>query len=241
MRRRSTGVCVTELQRQQTAHHTDPDDVMPLYLGYPAQSGQTVSPAISARGLNLLRAAPSDVHYEVIPSETQPGYPSYITHLPSFIEAYYTRSRVSTRKEGYPIKTPHVDLIPILPPPLIVHFRKALTTPQLTQLEAIGYERTAIRGKTDVFIFQTYTSDDVKVIGTMDPDTITPTVINTCNIDSYVRYHLVRRLITGLLHTHSYPAFSDNDDPDLYTAAFEKDKKRKRSDRVEGMSGCYII
>jgi len=225
---------------QEKTQHNDTLTLitMVFYLGHPTNGAQTVSDALRARNIDLLRASPSDIHTTVKRHVNQPAFDAYIGALPAFMQAHRTRENVSTRLEGYTISTPITDCFPFTCPPLIVEFKASLPDNHLATLTAIGYREVTIRNNKRAMVFDSYTLDDARTIRALKPDLKTPTVVNTINLEALGSLVLILRIFTGFLKTHTYPAFSGPEDEDAYFAQFESvlvlDKKRKRSEADVG-------
>lgn len=202
-----------------------------LYFGHPNNGARTVAPALEARNIDMLRAAPCDINIIVIPEAKQAAFSSYISFLPAFIMAYFKRVTLSTRLPCFPIMTPVDKFIPFVMPPLIVDFAKPLSTENTNILSEIGFDQITIQNKKTAMVFPTYNLDQLRQILNMGANTITPTTVNSVNGDAARIVILLLKICSGFFLAHNYPAYSDEDhpitDPEM-DKSFERSEKRKR-------------
>nr|WNA22200.1 MAG: hypothetical protein [Downy mildew lesion associated ambivirus 4] len=210
---------------------------MALYLGHPNNGAKTIAPSLTARGIDLLRASPADIRMLTPIDYKQPAFQSYINHLPAFMHAYFTRSVTPTNKECYPIQTPPDDYFPVALPALCVDFPRPLSTEDTQILSNIGFESITIRTKK-VMVFNGYSMEQLRTIRDMKPNPVTVTAQNTVNLSCISPLMVVVKVFSAFFKTHSYPAFSDDDQEivKIMDGHFEKESKRKRGNDDDGGS-----
>jgi hypothetical protein len=202
----------------------------PLYLGHPNNGAQTVAPSLAERGIDLLRAKPSDLKVIAIPDAVQPGFQSYKAYLPAFMLATFRRERISTQQVAYPIQIDREHYMPFILPPLIIDYARPPSAEVIEQLSNIGFEAVDIQNKR-CLTFRSYTVNQLRMISETKPNSLTRTSINTANLESIQVYMLLIKIFSSFFRTHNYPAFSDDlhgIEDQLMDFKFETTKKRKR-------------
>lgn len=183
---------------------------MPLYLGHKNRKGLSVSPALQSLKIDLLRAPPSAVSAIARPTVTQPGYSSYVCHLPAFMKATNEKGIISLDKHGYTTNFPVKSCIDLPIPELVVDYNGPPPAKHVETLNTIGFERIKVRNVENLLRFPNLTFEDVRKIKATSPNTKTPAPNNTVNLDAFDTWVLVIRLVSCLLTTHMYPAFRDD-------------------------------
>jgi hypothetical protein len=182
---------------------------MPLYFGHKNQKGLSVSPALQARKIDMLRAAPSDVNVIARPLVTQHGYTSYVSHLPAFMKACIEQKTITLNRTGYPAVFPLTECIPLENPPLVVDFNGPIPNKHTEVLSRIGFERIKMNRTENILRFPSVTFKDARAIKDTTPNLNTPSPANTINLSAFESWILVVRTISSLLRAHTYPAFRD--------------------------------
>jgi hypothetical protein len=201
---------------------------MPLYFGHKNSKGLSVSPALQNLGIDMLRAAPHQVGAIARPLVVQPGYASYVSHLPAFLKAYNDQRTISIDKQGYPANLPLDHCIPIGNPPLVIDFNGPVPSKHVDDLNKIGFERIKMNRTDNIVHFPSITFEQARIIRNMNPNLTTPAPVNTVNLQSFESWVLVLRVVSNLLRAHTYPAFADDshqmDDFDTLTEDLLKRK-----------------
>jgi hypothetical protein len=140
----------------------------------------------------------------------QPGYASYISHLPAFLKAKNESTVIPLVKQGYTTNYPVDRCIPIPHPPLVVDYNGAPPSKVIEDFNAIGFERIKMQRNDNILRFPTVTLDQVRVIKATNPNLKTPAPANSVNVEAFDTWVLVLRVISNLLVTHVYPAFRDD-------------------------------
>lgn len=184
---------------------------MPIYFGHKNSKGLSVSPALHALGIDMLRAAPSQVGAIARPLVVQQGYASYIAHLPAFLKAYLDKRNTPFEKQGYPVNLPLERCIPIENPPLVIDFNGPIPSKHVELLNKIGFERIRVNRTDNIVRFPTITFEQARGVRGMNPNFTTPAPVNTVNLQSFEMWILVLRVVSTLLLAHTYPAFADGE------------------------------
>lgn len=202
---------------------------MSLYLAHPAIDDvkQAISPAVQDKGLSYLKAKPSDVHIICIPSELQPGFACYAANISAFITATLTGKHVAIANRGYPTPVPPMQL-PWKYPPTIYDFPKAPNDRKKDMLRA--HSQVIVGKKKEVsFVMSEPTIELVRSVVNDGAREKTLHMIGTINIDALKMVMILRRILSGFLLTHTYPAFrhvsdlNPSEEPQVATAM----KRRK--------------
>jgi len=214
---------------------------MPFYLGFPANDAQTVSEPLRNRGIDMLRASPSDIKVLVKIHINQPAFVVYVNNLPAFMEANQNRAIVSLAKEGYPINLPVNLCFPFRYPALMIESKVTLSQDKLDKLAEIGYRNIAHQNKTSM-VFDNYTLDDVHYIRSLKPIATCRATVNTINLDCMSSLITVIRIFSSFFRTHTYPAFKTDEDVAFLMEDFDSileqgSLKRKRAEVDVGGEG----
>jgi hypothetical protein len=132
---------------------------MSIYLGYPPHNARKnakvgISLHLKKKGIELLRANPSNVPIVTIPAIDTPGWTSFIGNLPAFIQSTATLAPVHLGMVGYPITKVHAQPIPVQFPALCIGVGN--TSPEIhNNLLTLGFEDQSIRGTTTYLIADT--------------------------------------------------------------------------------------
>jgi len=200
---------------------------MPLYFGHKNAKGLAVSPALQSLGVDMLRAAPSSVGIIARPLVTQPGYASYVNHLPAFMKAYNEQKTIPLDRQGYPASLSMDQCINIGNPPLVVDFGGPVPSGHIDTLNDIGFERIKVQRTDNIIRFPAVTINQVRKIRNMNPSVTTPAPVNTVNLSAFDSWVLVVRVLSNLLLAHTYPAFRDDEHLIEEIDSLTEDIKRK--------------
>jgi hypothetical protein len=184
---------------------------MPVYFGHKNHRGLSVSPALQSLGIDLLRSTPNDVSAISRPLVVQPGYTSYVSHLSAFMKAYLTRVNVPLNQQGYLAQLPLNQCIQIGHPPLVIDYNGPIPSKHVDILGTIGFERIKMNKTDNILRFPSITLDQAKEIHRTNPNLTTPAPVNTVNLAAFESWISVLKLVSLLLLSHTYPAFTDDD------------------------------
>jgi hypothetical protein len=184
---------------------------MPIYFGHPNTKGLEVSPLLKTKGINLLRASPTNVRAVAKPLVKQPGYSSYSAFLPAFMKAQNEGITVPLNKAGYTTSYPVSECIGLSHPSLVVDYGGPLPAKHVEVLNGIGFERIKMNRRDNIIRFPVVDLDEVREIRKTSPNALTPAPANTVNLEAFESWVLFLRLLSNLLRTHIYPAFRDNE------------------------------
>lgn len=180
---------------------------MSIHLGFPTTDASTVSPALAARGISLLRAPAGRVLLVGTVKKVQLGYRFYKTMLPAYMRAWVTRAEIPLAGNPFhPISFPVSDMMPIRLPPLSLSFPKAPTSQALEVLATIGYEKVKVRG-ADIYYLNEYTLDQARTLKTIGAAGNSFTPKGRVNLDVLGPFVAVCRIFSNFLKAHSYAAF----------------------------------
>lgn len=209
---------------------------MSIFLGFSPSDEQTVAPALAARGINLLRAAPHDVNIIAVVKLVQLGFRFYKTVLPAYMEAWVTRKTVALQTPFHPVAFPIAGIFPFTIPPLSVSFKKAPTAQAMETLQGIGYSKTKIRN-TEVYTFASYDIHDARTIRELGANLSTIAPRGSVNLDCIGPLTVVLRIFANFFSTHTYAAFQrDGETESDYDQLLEDFHGVKR--KAAAASGC---
>jgi hypothetical protein len=204
---------------------------MSFYFAHPVNinTKQAVSKSLQDKGLNYLKAKPCDVRVSVMPVFHQPAYSSYVKCLPAYIDATMKQHSLPIGGVGYPItKVPH--LLPWVLPKLIYDYP---TKPNDSKIEHLKGHSTVIkgRGKEVSFVMEHPTPARIKTLVDDGIKSTTPHIIGTVNLEAMKTVFVIRKILSGFLLTHEYPAFRhESDIRPTQMPNVSVSKKRKVSD-----------
>lgn len=222
---------------------------MPLYFGLENKDKTEVSVALSARGINYLRASPSDLDSHAKFMVPQPNYQLYKANLAAFMvcslfhikisvlspvqTASQNGHRVPLDKAYYPLYIrPDLELFPLPPVDLTIRFTTPIPSETIELLrQGNGFETKKIRGK-DVYTFLNPAYEDVLGLIKLKSEETTPATEHTINISAYRQLRTVTRIFTIFLLTHSYPGFHADKETNALPDLFQVISKRVRADSV---------
>lgn len=184
---------------------------MPIYFGHPNTKGLEVSPLLRTKGINLLRASPTNVRAVAKPLVKQPGYSSYSAFLPAFMKAQNEQIVINLNKSGYTTNFPVDQCIGLPHPSLVIDYSGPIPAKHVDTLNGVGFERIKMNKRENIVRFPIVTLEEVRAIRKTSPNLLTPAPANTVNLEAFESWVLFLRLISNLLRTHIYPAFRDND------------------------------
>jgi hypothetical protein len=184
---------------------------MPIYFGHPNNKGLEVSPLLRTKGINLLRASPSNVRAIAKPLVKQPGYSSYAAFLPAFMKAQNEGIVVNLNRPGYVTNFPVDKCIGIQHPSLVIDYGGPIPARHVEVLNGVGFERIKMNKRENIVRFPEITLEEVRLIRKTAPNSLTPAPANTVNLEAFESWVLFLRLVSNLLRTHMYPAFRDNE------------------------------
>lgn len=215
---------------------------MSFYLGHPNNGNRTVAPALTARGIDLLRAVPSEINVDIFIEIKQVAFPSYVSNLPAFMMATATRAVVKIPGvTGFPVASLSPEqCFPLRLPPLVVDFTKRPNEAQLAILAGIGYEEITIQNNKQQMIFQHYNLEQARQISSMSANPVTRCTIDTINLDALRGLTLIRRIMSSFFRTHIYPAFSEDEAIipfDDFKEVYDIDNKQKRKRSDDDVGG----
>jgi len=202
---------------------------MPLYYGHQNNKGLSVSPLLQIKKINLLRASPHDVRVVAWPLVKQPGYQSYVSYLPAFIKAQIEQKNIPLLQSGYVTNYPADKVIPVAHPSLVVDYSGPVPSKNIETFNDIGFERIKIKGTDNILHFPIVNLSEVRKIRETNPRTVTPAPNNAVNLSAFDSWVTTLRLISGLLSTHIYPAFRDQEhyQDDIDALVYDITLKRK--------------
>jgi hypothetical protein len=176
-----------------------------------------LAPALQARGLNLIKAAPSDFPIVGLNSAPQLGYSSYIDNLPAFLFATANNKEISLHREGYFLAIPNDKLLPLSFPRIF--FAQNKQTAACSALVE-QYNGEVYKGKneeiTGTVPFQTGIIPRLLRLENRNVRAFPP--IGTVSVDSYPELIQILRIFSQLFRTHTYPAYQEEttDIPEVF-------------------------
>jgi hypothetical protein len=209
---------------------------MPIHFGHPNNKGLTVSPSLKSLGIDLLRAAPSDIRILANPRIIQDGYSSYVSHIAAFMSAYVKQQTVPTNQVGYPVSLPMNECIPLQLPNLVVSYNGQIPSSAIESLNNIGFERIKANKKEDLLIFRNYTLDEARAIARTNPIKISSAPGGAVNLAAFDSYIIVVKVISNFLRAHTYPAFIDEEhgtDLESQIESYTSEKRGAKGEHTE--------
>jgi hypothetical protein len=175
-----------------------------------------VSEDIAALGLNMFRAAPSEISMFAVPDAHQLGYGEYIANLPAFIYSYVFSSKITAHDSTYyvepaDLEEKDISLMPLNPPETFLTFQTKLdaeTTAGVIQF----YDATQISGVGQPgFVWQPKNWDLIPKLQKYRPTKICNVPRTFANPQALLYSKRIVALLSALFHLHKYPAYTDLD------------------------------
>lgn len=205
-------------------------------FGAPNTKGLVVSQDLSSIGINLLRKAPCDIKMSTVPDIHQPRYAIYKSLLPYFIHSYLKDVRVSTLNPGYVTKVDDIDLLPLPFPYLAINWAFEIAQEVQDRVRTEFKGRDIAAGGRAIMLVPISSKQTLIDIRELNPNSTTPCVQDAININAYRTLFMINNLISSLLLTHTYPAFTDTDHFNKFEMVeFPKDKSKESDDDEEDM------
>jgi hypothetical protein len=180
-----------------------------IFYGFEPDKEHDISRSLHEQGVNLLRAAPSDIRTIVARDQVQLGYDIYVRNLPKFIQANELQQIVD-------FNPPFVSLLAFCKtplslsfPPLTVSFSKPLADSE-NILADVAFSKGSFRNEYQ-YTFPKPTLELVKKILPLKPNRTCQVPNGSVNIDALNRFAQVCCLVQAVLSIQNYPAFSVDD------------------------------
>jgi len=145
--------------------------------------------------------------FTVVPF-VQVAYKAYTNLLPAFIQAAASNKTVNALVSQHPISWDISRCFPYTYPNLAVSFPRPPTADIMDRLKEHGFEETRIKGK-HIFLFRDVNRELVSLIMAIDHDATCPAPQDAVNTSCLRAIATVRKIFSGFLWTHRYPAFID--------------------------------
>lgn len=181
-----------------------------IYFGFKPDGIQRVSTDVKAYGLNLCKAPPCNVNTLSFIRKAQPGYDSYVRHLPAFVEAFQ-KDKIIDRLGGFHEISRVENIIPLPFPPILFKYEHRISQQVLDLLEKIDAKMVE-NAREKCYEIQNYKIEDIKALLATNPDEKTPVTLGKINLIAFKQMILISKIISILLTIHSYPAFVTEDD-----------------------------
>lgn len=170
-----------------------------------------LAPSLQARGLNLIKAVPSDFPIVGLCTRQQPGYGSYSENLPAFLIADTLGKNVSLHREGYFLSINNDKLLPVNLPRIFVALDKRT---KAVEDFILANDGEMYKGKNQecsaTFPFKTGLIKNLINLPSRNTKAFPP--LGTVSVDSYPELIQILRVISQFFRTHTYPAYNDGDD-----------------------------
>jgi hypothetical protein len=192
-----------------------------IYFGAPVRENQSAHKEATDQGLNLLRAAPSEVTATVFKTYVQPGHTIFANNLASFIFlSQNPKSSLSSRNPIYHPLTSKTTCPTKQNPVIVFSFQQSMNSDQIAEvaMETGSLESRAGKNKL-VFRHQIGDQAKLKKIGELrpKPSYVTPTGTTELNLAGYRVYLFLHRLFDAFMRCNQYPGFKTNDIADVGT------------------------
>lgn len=183
---------------------------MKLYFGLPnAGLTKTVSPALEAMGIKMLKASPAMLNMKGLYTRAQPGYSEYADNLPAYIEATCTGKNLVIGAEGYGCSVKPEHVLPIAYPPFFISPKNKTAFKDTVKV----MEGSEAGGSNTDGYFVPYGKGRFQRLSTVSRNSKEYVPGGATGIDDYGAIFLISAIISGFLRTHSYPAFKKEDFP----------------------------
>lgn len=182
-----------------------PTATMKIHFGFPnPDSINKLSPALQSLELNLLKAAPCNVALKGLHRVPQDGYSQYASHLPAFMYATESEKITPLSREGYPVLTTAINVIPLTMPSIYVAYKGSRDIPPNLKDEARSISTKDKNLKAYLLDYKTGIYN--KISRTEFEKNVYP-IANTISAEDLGSLITILRILSSFLRTHKYPAF----------------------------------
>lgn len=193
---------------------------MPVHFGFPVTSNQQrPSHALRARGLNLLRAAPSQVRISLVPDVILFAYTVFVSVLGAFLSSLSRKEVVSNGQCRRIGKLPHS--IPLRLPPLGIRIMDG-NAATLNAFHALGFESQEMQGKETLLKDRPTQADYLRAMTDPTIDRKCKVPWNFVNLEAMMVFVTLQKIATLFLGLDILPAF---DGSSRTVAGFLKSEK----------------
>jgi len=176
-----------------------------LYFGYPNDEKRTVSQSLIDKGIDLIRANPYDLHFDVV-CKSSPYYTDFVTHFAVYMQTMEDfESHSIFENNGYHV-CKFKTTIPLPLPRLAVGYHK-IDDKTRSKLREINAEEIKLKGKT-IYTFSMSDSDTLaflKNAATFDPNI--PSPMGVLSLNHYKVYTKVLNLFACAFYTIRYATY----------------------------------
>jgi hypothetical protein len=169
-----------------------------------------LSPALQAKDINLLKAAPCQIPLKGLHRIEQPGYSEYASHLSAFLYANDQKKRVPIGREGYPITIGVDRLIPLSVPSISVSYKNR-DIPKAIKDFTVVREITAKEKSLKTYLVE-YKPGLFGILNASGFEKGQFPIANSVSADDLRYLIVILRIFSSFLHTHKYPAFTTEED-----------------------------
>jgi hypothetical protein len=206
---------VLVVKRDHTLDTNPTANTMKLYIAFEnTGSSERVSAQLQARGLNFLKASPSDFPIVGFTERPQPGYESYKENISAFLLAQALKAKLPLYREGYFLQIDNARLIPLILPRIFIAFKddKDSTNNALSKYAWETYRKVG-KGISGTLPFATGLLQKIAKLPERNNDVQAP--YGSVSFESYPELVQILRIFSQFFRTHSYPAYdlSQNDSP----------------------------
>jgi len=176
-----------------------------IRLGLAPKATSTVSDSLRKKGIDLLKAMPSDINYQVLPTFDYPlSYSLYRTSIHAFVRAAETNTTVSMNDPYMLFTSTEVPVYAPLPT-INFNFASPIADTERDSLLEMGCFDSVIRGKASMVIEEATRERVARIVSDANPIQITPGSPTAINIAAYKQFLLLHRLFYTLVRTQQYP------------------------------------
>lgn len=181
-----------------------------VHLGFPNTADLEVSEFLKNRGIDLLRASPSDLSLVALRDFIQLGYDDYIGVLPAFMLSMSIGKPVSLAQTGFTIKFPATAVLPLPVPPVILSFDKPIQEVLDSVRGKDNWEVTDYRsGRASGLEVRNYSWTDIANILQYKSDKKCPVTDNRTNPSTLPYALMVNKIASSFISLHTYPSAHD--------------------------------
>lgn len=189
-----------------------------VYIGIPPRAGQVVSDSIRDKGLELIRAAPSDFNTNCWVEDTFPSHAMYLRNIHQFIEvAKSGRSRYIRLANDNFEQMDWKGLPESCKTPLVAFsFNTKVKEEKWQELkERYGARDTVMKGKP-ALLARLSTAQVKRICDEENPITTTPTNETCININAYRGYLSFHRIFDAICRVNQYPCHNPTNTDEEY-------------------------
>jgi hypothetical protein len=194
-----------------------------IFMGFPNNANLDVSEYLKIRGIDLLRAQPSDLGMYSLRDFVQIGYDEYAAVLPAFMRSMCKSETMKLTELGFPIAYPARRVLPFDPPPVLLSFRVQVAQEVLDNIRGVdSWEvRDYKSGKASGLEVKGYKWTEIAAVLAYKSNKTAPVTDEIVNPSTLPYALMLNKIASCYIAMQDYPAVTDSSHYDNLSDLFE--------------------